>query len=58
MKSQRNTKIAIFILPTFFFCLIFTTLQLMPWYTGILLAMGEFFAMHHVRVSPLCGVRS
>ncbi|KAL5478760.1 AKR1 [Sanghuangporus weigelae] len=46
--SERNTKLAIFIMPTIFFYLIFTTLRVMPWYTGILLAMAEFFAMHHV----------
>lgn len=46
--SDRNTKIAIFILPTIFFYLIFMTLSILPWYTGILLAMAEFFGMHHV----------
>lgn len=46
--SDRNTKIAIFILPTMFFYLIFMTLAILPWYTGILLAMAEFFGMHHV----------
>ncbi|KAJ2931938.1 hypothetical protein H1R20_g5163, partial [Candolleomyces eurysporus] len=45
--SDRNTKIAIFILPTIFFYLIFMTLSILPWYTGILLAMAEFFGMHH-----------
>ena len=24
------------------------TLTLLPWYTGIILAMAEFFGMHHV----------
>jgi palmitoyltransferase len=46
--SDRNTKIAIFLLPTVFFYLIFMTLSILPWYTGILLAMAEFFGMHHV----------
>lgn len=47
--SDRNTKIAIFVLPTIFFYLIFMTLTLLPWYTGIILAFAEFFGMHHVR---------
>lgn len=46
--SERNTKLAIFTLPTFFLFLIFTTLTILPWYTGIILAMAEFFGMHHV----------
>ncbi|KAG2005590.1 ankyrin repeat domain-containing protein 50 [Coprinopsis cinerea AmutBmut pab1-1] len=46
--SERNTKIVIFLLPTFFFWLQFTTLSILPWYTGILLAMAEFFGMHHI----------
>lgn len=45
---KRNTKIAIFLLPTLFFYVIFMTLTLLPWYTGIILAMAEFFGMHHV----------
>lgn len=45
---QRNTRITIFILPTLFFFLIFTTLSILPWYTGIPLAAAEFFGMHHV----------
>lgn len=31
---QRNTKIAIFFLPTCFFYLIFTTFSILPWFTG------------------------
>ncbi|KAF4568281.1 palmitoyltransferase akr1 [Pleurotus pulmonarius] len=46
--SDRNTKIAIFVLPSIFFYLIFTTLSWLPWYTGIILAMAEFFGMHHI----------
>ncbi|KAF6750426.1 hypothetical protein DFP72DRAFT_911142 [Ephemerocybe angulata] len=46
--SDRNTKIAIFVLPTLFFYLIFMTLSVLPWYTGVLLAMAEFFGMHHI----------
>ncbi|KAF8182894.1 hypothetical protein BJ912DRAFT_561132 [Pholiota molesta] len=46
--SDRNTKITIFIMPTIFFYLMFMTLTLLPWYTGILLAAAEFFGMHHI----------
>ncbi|GLB44417.1 putative DHHC palmitoyltransferase family protein [Lyophyllum shimeji] len=46
--SDRNTKIAIFMLPTIFFYLIFMTLTILPWYTGLLLALAEFFGMHHI----------
>lgn len=49
--AQRNTKITIFVLPSIFFYLIFTTLSVLPWYTGILLAAAEFFGMHHVSCS-------
>lgn len=30
----------------------FMTLTILPWYTGIILAMAEFFGMHHVRPFP------
>ncbi|KAF8900466.1 ankyrin repeat-containing domain protein [Gymnopilus junonius] len=46
--SDRNTKIAIFIMPTIFFYVMFMTLTLLPWYTGILLALALFFGMHHI----------
>ncbi|KAF8800393.1 hypothetical protein BYT27DRAFT_7117527 [Phlegmacium glaucopus] len=46
--SDRNTKIAIFMMPTIFFYLMFMTLTILPWYTGILLALAEFFGMHHI----------
>ncbi|KAH7911142.1 hypothetical protein BJ138DRAFT_1063702 [Hygrophoropsis aurantiaca] len=46
--NERNTKIAIFVLPSLFLYLIFTTLSILPWYTGAILAMAEFFAMHHI----------
>ena len=48
-RAQRNTKIAIFVLPTIFLWLMFMTLTILPWFTGIILAMALFFAMHHVR---------
>ncbi|KAF9262081.1 zf-DHHC-domain-containing protein [Marasmius fiardii PR-910] len=35
-------------MPTLFFYLIFQTLTILPWYTGILLAAAEFFGMHHI----------
>ncbi|TCD60700.1 palmitoyltransferase akr1 [Steccherinum ochraceum] len=46
--SERNTKIAIFIVPTIFLWLMFMTLTILPWYTGVILAMALFFAMHHI----------
>ncbi|KAH0833938.1 DHHC palmitoyltransferase-domain-containing protein [Lanmaoa asiatica] len=46
--NERNTKIAIFVLPSIFLYIIFITLSILPWYTGIVLAMAEFFAMHHI----------
>lgn len=46
--SERNTKIAIFTLPTVSFFLMFTTLMILPWYTGVILSMALFFGMHHV----------
>ena len=41
----------IFLMPTLFLFLMFTTLTILPWYTGIILAMALFFGMHHVGVS-------
>ncbi|KAI0791075.1 palmitoyltransferase AKR1 [Abortiporus biennis] len=46
--SDRNTKIVIFIMPTIFLFLMFMTLTILPWYTGVILALALFFAMHHV----------
>ncbi|KAK7055514.1 Palmitoyltransferase [Favolaschia claudopus] len=46
--SERNTRFAIFVLPTLVFGVVFTTLAGLPWYTGILLAIAEFFGMHHI----------
>ncbi|KAI6101759.1 ankyrin repeat-containing domain protein [Pisolithus croceorrhizus] len=46
--NERNTRIAIFVLPALFLYIIFTTLSILPWYTGMILAMAEFFALHHV----------
>jgi palmitoyltransferase len=49
---QRNTKLAVFFMPTIFLYLMFTTLTVLPWYTGMILAMAEFFGMHHVGILP------
>ncbi|KAF8256806.1 hypothetical protein EI94DRAFT_1693750 [Lactarius quietus] len=46
--SDRNTKLAVFIMPTIFLYMIFMTLTILPWYTGMILAMAEFFGMHHI----------
>jgi hypothetical protein len=35
--------------PRIFLYMIFMTLTILPWYTGMILAMAEFFGMHHVR---------
>ncbi|TFK90892.1 zf-DHHC-domain-containing protein [Polyporus arcularius HHB13444] len=35
-------------MPTLFLFLMFTTLTILPWYTGIILAMALFFGMHHI----------
>jgi hypothetical protein len=37
-------------MPTLFLYLMFTTLTIFPWYTGTILAMAEFFGMHHVGI--------
>lgn len=46
--NERNTRVAILVLPTLFLYMIFTTLSILPWYTGMPLALAEFFGMHHV----------
>ena len=48
ISFQRNTKLAIFFMPSIFLYLMFATLTILPWYTGVILAMAEFFGMHHV----------
>ncbi|KAI0331413.1 zf-DHHC-domain-containing protein [Cubamyces sp. BRFM 1775] len=48
VSPSRNTKIAIISLPTVFLFLMFMTLKILPWYTGIILAMALFFGMHHI----------
>ena len=36
----------------------FMTLTILPWYTGIILAMALFFAMHHVSTNHFFLLRS
>ncbi|KAJ7813214.1 ankyrin repeat-containing domain protein [Mycena olivaceomarginata] len=45
--GERNTHLAIFALPMLVFGVVFMTLAGLPWYTGVLLAVAEFFRMHH-----------
>ncbi|KAJ7790861.1 ankyrin repeat-containing domain protein [Mycena olivaceomarginata] len=45
--GERNTRLAIFALPTLVFGVVFMTLAGLPWYTGVLLAVAEFFRIHH-----------
>ncbi|KIM24461.1 hypothetical protein M408DRAFT_231928 [Serendipita vermifera MAFF 305830] len=53
--SDRNTKLAILVLPTFILGAIFKTFEIMPWWTAIPLAGAEFFGMHHVVSRVLLG---
>ncbi|CAE6358746.1 unnamed protein product, partial [Rhizoctonia solani] len=46
--NERNTKLAVLLTPTAFLYLIFKTIDMLPWYSGIPLAMAEFFGMHHI----------
>ncbi|KAI9058689.1 ankyrin [Trametes sanguinea] len=46
--NERNTRIAILTLPIAFLYFMFMTLKILPWYTGIILAMALFFGMHHI----------
>lgn len=36
------------LVPFAMFGLIFSTLSILPWFTGVPLAMAEFFGMHHI----------
>jgi palmitoyltransferase ZDHHC13/17 len=56
--NERNTRLAILGLPTFFFMLAFWTLSIMPWYTGALLAVGEGYAMHHIITRVLLDIKA
>jgi palmitoyltransferase ZDHHC13/17 len=55
--SPRNTNLAILVLPSLAFFLILNTLAILPWWSGLLLAFGEFFGMHHVISKVLLGVK-
>ena len=44
-----ETLPAIFIILTIFLYMILMTLTILPWYTGMILAIVEFFGLHHVR---------
>lgn len=55
--SARNTIIAILLLPTLAFFLILNTLNILPWWSGLLLAFGEFFGMHHVISKVLLNIK-
>ncbi|EPQ26387.1 uncharacterized protein PFL1_06035 [Pseudozyma flocculosa PF-1] len=47
-STDRTAKLAVMAVPFTALGLIFATLSTLPWYTGIPLAMAEFFGMHHV----------
>jgi len=53
--SERNTKLAILLLPTVCLGAIFKTFEIMPWWTALPLACAEFFGMHHVVSRVLLG---
>jgi palmitoyltransferase len=53
--SDRNTKLAILLLPTLCLGAIFKTFEIMPWWTALPLAGAEFFGMHHVVSRVLLG---
>ncbi|KAG8811607.1 palmitoyltransferase akr1 [Serendipita sp. 400] len=46
--SERNTRLAILILPTLCLGAIFKTFEILPWWTALPLAAAEFLGMHHV----------
>lgn len=56
--KERNTRLAILIIPTVFLYMIFTTLSILPWYTGVPLACAEFFGMHHIVTRVLLNHKS
>ncbi|CAG8601868.1 224_t:CDS:2 [Acaulospora colombiana] len=55
--SDRNTKLAILILPTLCLGAIFKTFEILPWWTALPLAGAEFFGMHHVVSRVLLGAK-
>ncbi|KAL9939060.1 hypothetical protein V8E36_001873 [Tilletia maclaganii] len=46
--SDRLTKIGVLLLPPITFSLVFSTQAVLPWFTGVPMALAELFAMHHV----------
>ncbi|UZJ51434.1 hypothetical protein CBS101457_000754 [Exobasidium rhododendri] len=42
------TRISILVIPFLALGLVFSTLSVLPWFTGVPLVVGEFFAMHHI----------
>ncbi|KAJ7574094.1 ankyrin [Mycena floridula] len=46
--GDRATRVAIFSVPTVFLGCIFATLAVLPWYSGLVVAGGLFFGMHHI----------
>jgi palmitoyltransferase len=55
--SERNSRVAIFALPCLLLFLVFTTVNILPWFTGVPLALAEFYGMHHVVTRVLLDVR-
>ncbi|KAG8810399.1 palmitoyltransferase akr1 [Serendipita sp. 399] len=55
--SERNTRLAILILPTLCLGAIFKTFEILPWWTALPLAGAEFLGMHHVISRVLLGVK-
>ena len=47
-RSAYRTTLAIFIGPTITFGVILNTVSILPWWSGVLLAMAEFVGMHHI----------
>lgn len=56
--SDRNTKLAVLLLPTFCLGAIFKTFEILPWWTALPLAGAEFFGMHHVISRVLLGAKA
>lgn len=46
--NDKQTKIAIFVLPLVTSFLVIKTLEILPWHTGLLLSGAEVFGLHHI----------